>query len=380
MSSAASARAGWGRETRRVDEGLVLKPSKGEATCAQAFFRPNVPAKPLAARMSIHSIEATGGKALVATGEPGLPKLIGLGLLAAAFFSTTFVVNRWMSLAEGPWVWSAALRYVEMALLLAVWIALRRGPRRLVTIWRFAWSRPGYWLLAGGVGFGVFYAGICFGADHVPGWIVAATFQATILAAPLVMLALGARVPLRGVAFVVLIFAGILVLNAHQFALGLTWQQVVLGALPVLVAAIAYPFGNQLVSRARHSFDLDGVLADPAAAVLVMTFGALPVLALLVAVAMPPPPTPGQIAGTFIIALFAGGIATSIFLYARNLSSDPYRIAAVDATQAGEVGFAVIGEIVFLGAPLPDLMGWIGLAAITAGLVGFTLRSAPKPG
>ena len=146
---------------------------------------------------------------------------------------------------------------------------------------------------------------------------------------------------------------------------------------PVLVAAVAYPFGNQLLNRARHSADPDGVLADPAAAVLVLTLGALPVLALLVAVMTPSPPSLGQVAGTFVIALFSGGIATSIFLYARNLSSDPYRIAAVDATQAGEVGFAVIGEIVVLGAPLPDLMGWIGLAAITAGLVGFTLRSAP---
>lgn len=327
--------------------------------------------------MSSNSIEAAGPRPMAAAGDPGLPKLIGLGLLAAAFFSTTFVVNRWMSLADGPWVWSAALRYVEMALILALWISLRRGPRRLLAIWRFAWSRPGYWLLAGGVGFGVFYAGICYGADHVPGWIVAATFQATILAAPLVMLALGARVPLRGVAFVALIFAGIVVLNAHQFAMGLTWQQVLAGAVPVLVAAIAYPFGNQLVNRARHSFADGGILADPAAAVLVMTLGALPVLVLLVAVTMPPPPSLGQVGGTLVIALFAGGIATSIFLYARNLSSDPYRIAAVDATQAGEVGFAVIGEIVVLGAPLPDLMGWIGLAAITAGLVGFTLRSAP---
>lgn len=328
--------------------------------------------------MSSNSLEAVGLRPMAATGEPGLPKLIGLGLVAAAFFSTTFVVNRWMSLAEGPWVWSAVLRYLEMALLFALWIALRRGPRRLAVIWRFAMSRPGYWLLAGGVGFGVFYAGICFGADHVPGWIVAATFQATILAAPLVMFALGARVPLRGVAFVVLIFAGIVVLNAHQFALGVAWHQVAAGALPVLIAAIAYPFGNQLLNRARHSADPDGILADPAAAVLVMTLGALPVLAVLVAVTMPPPPAPGQVAGTFVIALFAGGVATSIFLYARNLSSDPYRIAAVDATQAGEVGFAMIGEIAFLGAPLPDLTGWIGLAAITAGLVGFTLRSAPR--
>jgi hypothetical protein len=44
------------------------------------------------------------------------------------------------------------------------------------------------------------------------------------------------------------------------------------------------------VGRARAVFSRPrGVLAGPAAAVLVMTLGALPVLAVLVAAAMPPP-------------------------------------------------------------------------------------------
>jgi hypothetical protein len=44
------------------------------------------------------------------------------------------------------------------------------------------------------------------------------------------------------------------------------------------------------VGQARSAFGRPrGVLADPAAAVLVMTLGALPVLAVLAAVAMPPP-------------------------------------------------------------------------------------------
>jgi hypothetical protein len=38
---------------------------------------------------------------------------------------------------------------------------------------------------------------------------------------------------------------------------------------------------------------------------------------------------------------------------------------------------AVAVLVMTLGALLPDLMGWIGLAAITAGLVGLALRSAP---
>jgi len=51
---------------------------------------------------------------------PGIPRLLWLGLLAAALFSITFVLNRAMSLEGGHWVWSASLRYFDTALLLSV--------------------------------------------------------------------------------------------------------------------------------------------------------------------------------------------------------------------------------------------------------------------
>jgi hypothetical protein len=41
-------------------------------------------------------------------------KLILLGILAGAFFSTTFILNEVMNLEGGHWVWSASLRYVFM--------------------------------------------------------------------------------------------------------------------------------------------------------------------------------------------------------------------------------------------------------------------------
>lgn len=78
-----------------------------------------------------------------------------------------------------------------------------------------------------------------------------------------------------------------------------------------------------------------------------------------------PPPATGQIASTAVIALVAGGLATSLFLHARNLSSDPLKIAAVDAAPAGEV--------LFLSAPLLGVAGWIGLLAVMA---GFMMQSA----
>ncbi len=261
-----------------------------------------------------------------------------------------------------------------MALLMAGWILLRRGAGALRAALALFRRRLGFWLLAGGIGFGLFYACICYAADRAPGWLVAATWQTTIVATPIVLLGFGRRVPRQGLLFAGLILLGIAVLNARFLADGQKFGAMAAAVLPVIVAAFAYPFGNQLLNRARHGgADPAGVLHDPAAAVLLMTLGALPGLALLLAATRPPAPGLGQVGGTLLVAVLSGCCATTIFVHARNASADPYRIAAVDATQAGEVGFALLGEAALLGAALPDATGWAGLAAVTAGLVGFVL-------
>lgn len=58
-------------------------------------------------------------------------RLILIGLLAGLFFSSTFILNRVMSLEGGHWVWSASLRYGYMILFLSVWFLLFKGPGEL---------------------------------------------------------------------------------------------------------------------------------------------------------------------------------------------------------------------------------------------------------
>ncbi|MCR6628722.1 MAG: multidrug resistance efflux transporter family protein [Magnetospirillum sp.] len=309
---------------------------------------------------------------------PSMPRLLGLGLLAAALFSVTFVLNRAMSLEGGHWAWSAALRYVDMAVLLGAWLILRHGIGHLLAVLRNFVRRMPFWLGTGGIGFGVFYACCCFAADHAPGWIVAATWQVTILVSPLVLRGFGLPVPRRGIAFLLVTFLGIAAVNGQRVMEGVTTGQMLFGVIPVLAAAVAYPVGNQLLNRARHQGGPQAaLLADPATAVLLPTLGALPFFAALLMVTAPPPPTAGQVATTAVVALFAGCLATALFLHARNRSNDPYRIAAVDATQAGEVGFALVGEMLLLGAAAPSPWGWLGLLAVTAGLIGFALDRKP---
>ena len=58
-----------------------------------------------------------------------MARLIVYGALAALFFSSTFVLNRAMSLDGGPWVWSASLRYAFMLPILLLWTLATGGPR-----------------------------------------------------------------------------------------------------------------------------------------------------------------------------------------------------------------------------------------------------------
>ncbi|HHY54232.1 MAG TPA: multidrug resistance efflux transporter family protein [Chloroflexi bacterium] len=310
-------------------------------------------------------------------------RLLSTGLLAALFFSSTFILNRAMSLEGGHWVWSAALRYVWMTAFLIVGPLIIGRGRLLVATLRLLRAYWRFWLVAGTVGFGVFYAGVTFAASFAPGWVVATTWQITVLASPLVLLAYGRRVPLRGVVFTVLIFLGIVFVNVGQVGAA-DWGVVLWGAAPVLVAAFAYPAGLQMVwearagGHARLPHIVDPVLGDSFARVLLLTLGSLPFWLIVILLVQPPPPTSGQWVSTALVALFSGVIATSLFVYARHQARTAYELAAVDATQAGEVLFALVGEVLLLGGALPDLFAVVGIALTILGLVLYLLAQGKR--
>lgn len=107
---------------------------------------------------------------------------ISLGLLSGLFFSSTFVRK---SLYEfGRWTlgWSASLRYAFMILFLLMVLRIVQGQKRqgkclssFLSIGFFGWYL-GVLVLV------VFYALICYSADYAPSWVVAATWQVTIIA------------------------------------------------------------------------------------------------------------------------------------------------------------------------------------------------------
>lgn len=301
----------------------------------------------------------------------GVALPMGLGLLAAACFATTFVLNRTMSVAGGSWMWSASLRYLFMTVPLLALVALRGG---LPAVFRSLRARPGHWLLWSTIGFGLFYAPLTWAGEHGAGWLVAATWQLVIVTGIALGALGGGRVPLRTLGVSVLIVVGVVLTQLGQ-AGGIGVGDVLRVVLPVLLAAIAYPLGN------RRLLGLDGL--DGVQRTLAMTLGSLPLwLALAGTAAVTQrPPSEGQLVQSLIVALLSGVVATTLFFRATDqVRHHPAALGAVEATQAAEVPFTLLGEALLTGLAAPGLAGWTGLALIVAGLCAHALGHVPRPG
>lgn len=301
--------------------------------------------------------------------------LLSIGILSGLFFSSSFVLNRLMSVEGGHWIWSASLRYAFMILFLFVIIALFQGvkaPWRVLGLFIKNWL---FWMLAGTIGFGGFYSLLCFSADHAPGWVIASTWQLTIIASLVVLMGFGRKFPKKIWVFSLIVFVGVLLVNLSNTEISNT-SQLLKSAFPVLIAAFCYPIGNQMVWEAKNNNgSLPNIhhplLENPFNKVLLMSLGSVPFWIILIAVGQPGIPSEGQLINTALVALFSGIIATSLFLLARNRAKRPSELAAVDATQSSEVVFAMIGETLILSAPLPNGVAMMGVVCIFVGLTLF---------
>lgn len=308
--------------------------------------------------------------------------LVSIGLLSGLFFSSTFILNRLMSLEGGHWVWSGSLRYGFMVIILVLALPLLQGLKSTQEVFRLFFQHWLFWTMAGTVGFGGFYSLLCFSADHAPGWVVAATWQLTIIASLFVLMGFGRRFPKKIWLFSALIFAGVLLINASHVGDD-SLQTIIFGGLPVLAAAFCYPIGNQLVWEAktghRHLPNISSRhLDNPFNKILLLTLGAIPFWLLLIVINNPPPPSQGQLLTTAMVALLSGVLATGLFFLARNRANNSSELAAVDATQASEVVFALIGEMLLFQAPFPGIAAVTGIVLVFSGLF-FFIRFQEKP-
>lgn len=308
--------------------------------------------------------------------EKPWPKALLLGIGSSLFFSVTYVINNAIAQSGGDWLWSASLRYLLMLpILLLLTVKSGWGP-----VWKAIGNNPRQWLLWSTVGFGLFYAPLTFASAYGPSWMVAGTFQFTILAgaleAPLFRDSCGnrQRIPLRLLPAFVVIILGVFLLQLEQMRQS-DLQKALLFAFPVLLSAFAYPLGN------RKLMELCGNGLTTMQRVLAMTVCSLPFWLILSSAAMLRSGLPpvSQVSRSLIVALVSGVTATVLFFYSTNLvRHDQQRLALVESTQCGEVLFSLLGGILLLRDPWPGAIGWTGLALIVAGMIVNSLLTTKK--
>ena len=299
------------------------------------------------------------------------PAAVGLALCSALFFTLTYVLNRSLVAGGGHWAWAVILRYLFTLPLLALVLPWQGGlgdlPRELRRH-----SRP--WLLWSSIGFVLFGVPLTWAASSGPSWLVAGSFQITVLAGPLLAPLLyrdeRRRLAWRSLAIGALIVAGVFMLQWGH-AQGQLRPGDWLAIAAVALAAFAYPLGNRglLLHLERNPVRLNAVQR-----VFGMTLCSWPLWLLFAAIAWftvgPPNLREALLAGG--VALSSGAIATVLFFRATDMvRSDPTALAAVEAMQAAELLFATVLGVLFLGEAWPRGYTAFGALAIVVGIALF---------
>ncbi|WP_400241611.1 multidrug resistance efflux transporter family protein [Niallia sp. JL1B1071] len=308
-----------------------------------------------------------------------------LGIFAALFFAFTFVLNQSMEIGGGSWLWSASLRYFFMVPLLVLIVVCRKN---LTAVWQELKANPVSWIIWSTVGFGFFYDGICFAGAFGPGWLVAGTWQITIISgtflAPLfyekkigrdggIQLA-RRKIPFKSLTFSILIVVGVSIMQL-EFAVSISLKDALFCLIPIIIASFAYPLGN------RKMMELCNDRLDVFQRVLGMTIASLPFWILLSIIGVLTVGLPGkqQVGQSAIVAVFSGIIATILFFSATDIVKDNMiKLGAVEATQSLEVLFALFGEIIFLSAHLPTPMSLLGICFVMIGMILHSVYSSKK--
>jgi len=306
-----------------------------------------------------------------------------IALAAALFFTATYVLNRAMASAGGHWAWSATLRYFLTLPMLALVLPWRGG---FAPVWRAMRAEPRAWLVWSGIGFTLFCVCLTWAAAYAPAWLVAGTFQLTVIAgmllAPFIYDDARARLPRGALALGVLIVIGVLMMQFGHFR-GHLDRDAWLALASVTVSAFLYPLGNRKILL---HLERTGETLNATQRVFGMTLASQPfwiLVAIYAGVEAGAPPW-SQIALAAGVALSTGTIATILFFHATAMvQDDASALGAVEAMQAAEILFSTLLGVVLLGEAAPRGTAALGAVVVALGIVGLGLlvgrRSAGDP-
>ena len=293
-----------------------------------------------------------------------MKKALFLGVLSSLFFAVTFLLNHSMNLSGGYWMWGACLRYLFMLPMLALVLLVLPGSRFAPVLGAIRKDTAG-WLLWSTVGFGLFYLPLCLASVFGESWLVAASWEVTIVISVLLTPLFGVRVPLKNLLLTLMILLGIGLLQLPNLS-GNDLRGNCLALIPILIAATSYPLGNRMMMRICPP-EIDTIQR-----VFGMTLCSMPfwLVTAVIALLRAGLPGRGQVIQSGVVALSSGVIATILFFHATDLvRSSPRQLAIIEATQCGEVIFTLIGGVLLLGDSLPNAAGFVGLGLILLGMV-----------
>lgn len=304
-----------------------------------------------------------------------MKKAILFGIGASLFFLLTFILNRQINIEGGSWIWSSSLRYIFMLPILFIIMILNN---QLNPVIKDIFKRPIQWIIWSTVGFGLFYAPLSFASEYGASWLVAGTWQITIVAGAIMTplftkkIEVGKNVvyvrnsiPKKSLMMSSIILLGIFIMmfeEAKDISIGRTFLII----MPVVIAAFAYPLGNRkMMEVCKNEF-------TTFQRVFGMTLCSIPFWLFIsiwgtIIVGLP---SKGQVVQSFIVAMFSGVIATILFFKATDMvSNNAHKIAIIESTQAGEVIFTLLGGIFILNDKIPTTIGIVGIILVVIGMV-----------
>ena len=292
-----------------------------------------------------------------------------IALASALFFTATYVLNRAIATSGGHWAWSATLRYFLTLPMLACVLPWRGG---FAGVWRAMRAHPGAWLVWSGIGFTLFCVCLTWAAAYAPAWLVAGTFQLTVIAgmllAPLIYDDARARLPRGALALGVLIVAGVTAMQLGHFD-GKLDRDAWLALASVTVSAFLYPLGNRKILL---HLERTGETLNATERVFGMTLASQPfwIVVAIYAGSVAGVPPLSQVALAAGVALFAGTIATILFFHATAMvQDDAAALGAVEAMQAAEILFSTVLGVALLGEAAPHGIALGGALVVALGIV-----------
>lgn len=304
---------------------------------------------------------------------------VAIALASALFFTLTYVLNRASANGGGYWAWTASLRYLITLPLLLPLMPWQGGVR---PVWRALRAHPWAWLRCSAIGFVLFYLLLAYAAASGPAWLIAGSFQFTVIAgmlcAPFLYRDARRRVPAVGLAIGVVILAGVLLLQLGH-ARGALDAAGWFALACVLGASVAYPLGNRLLLL---HLERTGEALNATQRVFGMTLASQPMWWLVAVFAWHSAGVPGvgQVWLAAGVALAAGVVATILFFQATGMVRDqPVALGAVEAMQAAELLFATVLGALWLHEPWPGGMALVGSALVIAGIAAFAWVVARRP-